>query len=417
MKRTWSCRRVLLAALPPLAALGLLLGNATPVFAHGERAQDAFARMQTVGWWGVNFSKTTVQQGDTVTITGTAKILETWPNNLSNGNPDVCYLTVVEPGAQFVLKDRVINGVETPQSFFCHKGGIYNFKLTLAGRSPGTWHVHPGLAVRESGTIIGPGQWIRVTPSPAGFANLITLLNGQTIDLESYGQWFVVGFSILTFILGLAWMIKWTWSKPTVTRLAVSNQLPLNQDGGEAVGLITRRDHVQSAVIAGLTALLLVLGLVYQQVAYRNTLPPQSDWIQVPSVAQPQQLASVQAVNATWDGVSHVMTLSVRVHNTSGTPVQVASFRPAYLTFWNPAVGVPKIGPYDYEMRLSTDGTVAPGHTETINLTLPGTVLETEKLVPVGKADMAIGGLIEVRGASGVRNFDTVSTALNIIRL
>src|SRR5438094_175440 len=144
MKRMLSLRRILLALWASMATVGLLMGSATPASAHGERAQDAFARMNTIGWWDVTFSRGSVQQGGQLTITGTAKVLESWPINLSNGNPSVCYLTVVEPGAQFALRNRVINGVQVPQSFFCHKGGLYNFRLTLAGRSPGSWHVHPG---------------------------------------------------------------------------------------------------------------------------------------------------------------------------------------------------------------------------------------------------------------------------------
>src|SRR5437879_9265152 len=115
---------VLGAAAAALAVAGL---GASTASAHGERAQEGFVRMEAVSWWDVQFSQTSLKQGDTTTITGTAKILETWPSNMSGGNPSVCYFTVVEPGARFVLVDRVINGMETPQSNFCHKGGVYNF--------------------------------------------------------------------------------------------------------------------------------------------------------------------------------------------------------------------------------------------------------------------------------------------------
>ena len=249
-------------------------------------------------------------------------------------------------------------------------------------------------------------------------APLTTLLNGQSIDLESYNQWFVVGFSVLTFFLGMAWMIKWTWSKPTVTRLAVANHLPLNQDGGEAVGLITRRDHLHSSVIAGLTVLLLLAGLAYQQLFYRNTLPPQSDWLTPPAVTQPAQLATVTAVNSTWDGSTRLMTLKVRIHNTSKEPLQLAAWRTAYLTFWNPTAPGGQSGAYNYDMvGISPAGMIDPGQTQDVTLTLPGTVLQTESLVPVGKADMSIGGVVQLASESGKRNFDTVTSALTILRL
>jgi Monooxygenase subunit B protein len=121
-------RKTLVSILGSMAAaLGLVALGTTSASAHGERAQEGFVRMEAVSWWDVKFSEQTLNQGDTMTITGTAKILETWPINMSGGNPEVCYFTIVEPGSRFVLIDRTINGVATPQSNFCHKGGVYNF--------------------------------------------------------------------------------------------------------------------------------------------------------------------------------------------------------------------------------------------------------------------------------------------------
>ena len=60
---------------------------------------------------------------------------------------------------------------------------------------------------------------------------------------------------------------------------------------------------------------------------------------------------------------------------------------------------------------------IDPGQTQDVTVTLPGTVLQTESLVPVGKADMSIGGVVQVASESGKRNFDTVTSALTILRL
>src|SRR5205807_2151126 len=176
-------RRWILMALVALLGAAAMTGLRThSVSAHGETAQEGFVRMEALGWWDVKFSKSDLTQNDNMTVSGTAKILETWPSNMSDGSPKICYFTVVEPGARFVLVDRKINGMPAPQSFFCSKGSVYNFSMTLRARDPGNWHVHPALAVKESGTLIGPGQYVNISSSPSGFSFPLTLLNGKTID-------------------------------------------------------------------------------------------------------------------------------------------------------------------------------------------------------------------------------------------
>ena len=403
-------RRFALSLLGTVMALaGIALGSTT-ASAHGERAQESFIRMETVGFWDTQFSTTTANQGEDITVTGTIKLLETWPVNLSGGNPSVCYFTVVEPGAQFVLKDRVINGMEAPQSVFCHKGGVYQYSMTLQGRSPGSWHVHPAVAVEQAGTIIGPGTWITVNSSASGFSYPLKLLNGGTIDLESYGTWLVVGFSLLTFVLGLAWMIMWTWTRPTITRLAVTNQLPLNQDGGDAVGLVTKQDHRNSAIIAGATIVLVGAGFLWQAFAFPGKIPQQSDWITPPALTQPASTATATLTNAVWDPAKQTMTLTADVKNTGTTPVTLTAFRTAYLTFVSPTARLPQSG--EYPMTVDPSGTVDPGQTTTFTMTLPGSVLLPEELVPVGKAQMQVAGVLELNDGSGTRNMATVQSSL-----
>ena len=73
-------------------------------------------------------------------------------------------------------------------------------------------------------------------------------------------------------------------------------------------------------------------------------------------------------------------------------------------------------GDYIRLMRLSTDGVVQPGETTTIKLLIPGQVLETEEMLPIGKAQLQVAGVIELDDSSGTRNFSTVETALNPTR-
>ena len=155
-----------------LLGLALTIFGASAAWAHGENAQESWLRMNTVAFWNVSFSTDTIKQGETVTITGTAKVLETWPKTLKG--PDTAYLSVVAPGPVFLMKDRVINDQAAPASIYVQKGAVYNFRMTIQGRVPGRYHVHPSFAVKGAGSLIGPGQWITVQKNPAGFSNPLT---------------------------------------------------------------------------------------------------------------------------------------------------------------------------------------------------------------------------------------------------
>jgi methane/ammonia monooxygenase subunit B len=140
--------------------------------------------METVAFSNVQFSADTIKQGESVTISGEATILGTFPKNL--GDPGMGYINITAPGPVVLMKDRVINGAEAPDAIFVKKGNSYDFKMTIVGREPGRWHVHPTFAVEGAGTLIGPGQWITVQDT-GGFANNLSLLNGETVNLRPTG--------------------------------------------------------------------------------------------------------------------------------------------------------------------------------------------------------------------------------------
>src|ERR1700716_1077798 len=154
------------------------------------------------------------------------------------------YINITAPGPVMLMKDRLINGAEAPDAIFVKKGNSYDFKLTIAGRQPGRWHVHPTFAVEGAGTLIGPGQWITIQDPPghAAFTNPLPLLNGYTVDLERYNLPQLTIWHWLFFAIGLVWVLYWVVPKPGIPRLAVSSQIPLNSDGRD-VGLTSHHDH------------------------------------------------------------------------------------------------------------------------------------------------------------------------------
>src|SRR5262249_54925595 len=122
----------LLTAL--ILGLGFTLGTARLVLAHGERAQEGFLRMKTLAWQAVRFSESEVNGGEPVVITGKVKVVGVWPTTLES--PELGYINVSASGPHFVMKEGTINGQRAPASFSLEKGGLYEFKMVLEGRTP-----------------------------------------------------------------------------------------------------------------------------------------------------------------------------------------------------------------------------------------------------------------------------------------
>jgi methane/ammonia monooxygenase subunit B len=392
-----------------LLGLALTVFSATAASAHGENAQESWLRMNTVAFWNVNFSTDTVKQGETVTITGTAKVLETWPKTLKG--PDTAYISVVAPGPVFLMKDRVINDQAAPASIYVQKGDVYNFRLTIQGRVPGRYHVHPSFAVKGAGSLIGPGQWITVEKNPAGFANPLTLYNGKTVNLENYGlAWPVNGFSILTFLVGLAWLLYWIVPKPTVSRLAITSQLSVNDDGGDAVGLITRKDHRAMDLIVLVAALLLIGGWIYEARAFPVKIPQQVDRFAIPSAAAPATIAKASMSKVTYDTGTQTLTMTVQATNQGDTPMQLKDLHIAGLRFANPSASQGGDG----QVVVEPSTPIVPQQTQTLTLTVRGGLLEQQRLIPIGagQSNTYMTMVADFQSSGGVDNFLTISQFL-----
>src|SRR6202158_4914521 len=109
-------RRLLISLLLGVVAL---IGTALVASAHGENAQEGFLRMETVTFSNVVFSKDTVKQGEDVTITGQATLLDTWPKTL--GEPTTGFVNITAPGPVLLTKDRQVNGMGAPDAIFVKK--------------------------------------------------------------------------------------------------------------------------------------------------------------------------------------------------------------------------------------------------------------------------------------------------------
>jgi len=384
-----------------LLGVALLVVFAPAASAHGERAQEAFLKMRTVGWVNVEFSGGTVRvgesgadeifikQGEEIQLTGITTLLAAWPGTLSGGDPSTGFINVIAPGPVVLVREKTINGVSAPHRIEIEKGGLYQFDMTVAGRTVGRWHIHPSFSVKGAGTLLGPGQWVNVEAAE-GYTNPVQLLNGETINLENYQLTYVWIFSTLTFIIGVGWMLHWTLLHRTVQNLAVTSQIPLNTDGMR-YGLISRKDHRISNVFLIITALLVGVYFVYQLVEYPDKLPQQVVEFAPPPLELPVT-AEVQGLGSFYDADTDTVSLEASVTNTGTSDIEVAQFTTSTLTFVNPDLAEPTLE--QASLTLDPSGPIAPGQTATLSLTLPDERWTLDKLIPTAESQLEIVGLL-----------------------
>ncbi len=371
MKQTPHLKKVKSKMRLLVAILGLAIGTivtSSIAFAHGEAGDEPFLKDLTTAFYDVTISPTDIRVGEPVTITGSVRILETWPYTLSP--PEKAYIMPVVPGPVFALKDRIVNGQAAPGSFFVEKGGIYQFKMVILGRNPGRWHVHPGIAVEGTGTLVGPGEWVTVQPGAAKFVFPVTLLSGQTINLNSYKGGFVWWWSFAGFLIGVVWMLYWTLTHRTVTNLAVTIQLGVNDDAPD-IGLITPRDH--------------------------------------------EKMAEVHPSGATYDDATDTLLMNVKVKNLRDSPINLKQYIMAMATFVN---GKPedqaKAGPHDYVGQLEVEpaSAIAPGETKDLTLKITSKIFSEERLIPLRDPQQFIAGLLRFENGQGQQEMVVLRTSV-----
>ena len=395
------------------AALFLLTAaHATRAFAHGEAADEPFLKDLTVAFYDVHISPTTIKVGDPVTITGTLKILETWPYTLDP--PQTAYITPVVPGPVFALVDREVNGTTTPGSILVDKGETYHFKMVMRGRHAGDWHVHPGIAIQGTGTLIGPGEWVKVEPAAEPFKMDVTLLTGQTVNLEHYGGSFVWWWSFAGFIIGMIWMVYWTVPKRTVTRLAVTTQIPVNDDAPD-IGLITPRDHMWMDLLAGATIAMLVIGWIYMAVKFPVRLPQQTVRFSPEVIDSTSHSVQVMKADSTYDDKTDTLLINLTVKNNGTAPLNLKQYIMAMATFVNgDKAEQAKAGPAHYvgQMQVEPDAAVQPGQIAKLQLKISSPLFDEERLIPLHDPQERIAGLLRFADPQGHQDLVTLKTDL-----
>lgn len=379
-----------------LAAWMLLsLFSVDIAYAHGERAQQAGLRMRTVHWFDTQISTEKLDVNGTVTITGTFVPSKYWPEHMA-GPDGTAYLNVGIPGPVFVRVDSSVNGIPMIRSTQFHQGETYKYSMTLKARTPGRYHIHPVLSVKDTGPVIGPGFWVDVGGSQADFVNNVTTLTGETIDLETYGMSNILGWSGLWFAIGLVWFIYWLTKCPII----IPRYRKVAELGDSADEIITPTDKKVAAVTLAVTFSLIGGGYFWAQSEYPVTTPLQTGKVHVPPYDDSaSRKVSVKVDNATYRIPGRSFELKLTVHNGSDRPVRVARFTTANIRFVNPDVLSEKAK--DAQDLVAPDGLrsdvkeIQPGETRQITIHAEDALWETYRLTSlIYDPDSRFGGML-----------------------
>ncbi len=378
-------------------------------WAHGERSLEPFVRMRTIQWYDVAFSKSELSVNDELVITGKFHVADDWPNNIPE--PERVYLSLISPGPVFVRKERYINGEPHLNSFPLEIGRNYEFKMVLKARIPGRYHAHPSFNVKDTGNIAGPGQWVEITGNADSFTNNITTLQGNTIDLETYGTANGVRWHMFWMALGVAWLVWWLRRPLFIPRY---NMLL----AGQEEELVTKTDvSLAKGLLVGVP-IIVILGYFSAVGQYEETIPLQTAIDLISPLPTAIENVNTKVTRAEYDVSDRAMTLTVNVTNNGDSPIRLGELSTGSVRFIDPEV-VQDTGNYPEEymakngLEVTPPGAIGPGESTTLKVVAQDAAWEIEHLSSVVRdTDSRFGGLLFFYDEDGNRFLSSVSSPI-----
>jgi methane/ammonia monooxygenase subunit B len=406
-----------IASLAKRLAAAILLGiiflafMPTQSHAHGERAQEPYLRTRTLQWYDVTWSADNLKVNDTITITGRFRLHEDWPDAVNE--PEVVFVTNGTPGPVLVRLESYLNGVPARQSFRdLQIGRDYEYRMVMKARVAGNHHVHPMIAIKGSGPLMGPGKWIQIEGSMADFSMPVKTLTGVEIaNLENWAVSRVVGWHLILVGVAAAWMLWWV-RRP----LLIPRYDALMRDREDL--LITNTDLKVGAGLLVVVVLLTFGGYHMTQKAYPRTVPLQAGTMYTPPLAQEPAPVRIKFQRAEYDVPGRSMRVTMEVTNTGSKAVSLGEFSTANLRFVDRQLPAAKAGvdphyPQDLIARnglvLSSHQPIAPGETRVLSLEATDAAWEVERLTSfLTDVDSKFGALLFFFDADGRRHITTV---------
>lgn len=374
-----------------LVSAGSVVTSASPASAHGEPAQEAFIKTGTVAWSDVKWSTNRIKVGQAVTMTGRLTLMTDWPGKMARPENTEAYLNANAPGPVFIVTDRQLGGEFVPGRMKLERGKTYDFKVTVVGRRPGRWHLHPMISFKTVGPLIGPGQYIQVDDGPK-FVNKVELASGKVVNLETYGRGTVLWWQLFALLPGAAWLVYWLVPRPLLYRAKL---LATGQDVEEE--LVGPRERRFGVYTVGAIAIILVVGSLWSKSAYPDQIPQQIRRHAPKPVELVRFMKAESAGLVRYSPAEEKITWPVKLTNTGSSPYSVREFTTSTVTF-----GVPGTG-QEYSLVVPDDTPIAPGETRTVTLVMADSVWETARLISLTEVAAALSGLLIVEDTQGTR--------------
>ena len=388
-------------ALGLAAGLALTMASAGPADAHGEKSQAAFLRMRTLGWYDLKWSKTSVSVNEEYEITGKVHFMKAWPATLRP--PERCFVNVGQPGAMANRIGVWVGGQFTPRSMALELGKTYEFRMLLRARRPGHWHTHVQISVETAGPIPGPGQYIDIKGNFGDFKDPVKLLNGSTIDLETYGITSIYLWHLLWYVVGAAWI--WYW----FTRRGILGRFMWVASGKEDE-VITPQERLVGAITLGGMLLVVIIGYSIASTSYPYTIPLQAgDFHNIQPIDEPASPVQIKYLGGTYKVPGRELAVNFKVTNTGKEALRIGEFITAGLRFLNPDVYTAKVEYPDYllaerGLSLSDPSPIQPGETRDVTVSIQDARWDTERLSGLAyDVDSSFAGLLFFFSPSGER--------------
>ncbi len=397
-------RKTSLSAL--LALLTLLFVPEQPAQAHGERAQEPYLRTRTAHWYDVKWSTRKVGVGEDMIVTGKFRLFGDWPDAVNA--PSTVFVSNATPGPVFARVESFLNGVPARQSFRdLQIGRDYEYKMVLRGRVPGRHHVHPMIAVKGSGPLVGPGAWIDITGSARDFKFPLQAISGEQIeDLQTWGVKNAITWQLMWLLIAAAWLLWWLRRPLLIPRYMVL------QKGRE--DLLTTKLDLKVGVVLLIGVIVLALGSYnWARNQWPKTVPLQTGTMKTPPLPFDASPVKVTVKEARYDVPGRSMRVAMTVNNVSDKPLRIGEFATASLRFVNGNLDAAKANvdpnfPHELLARnglvLSDDSVIEPGQSKEIRFEATDAAWEIERLTSfLTDVESRFGGLLFLFDDAGKR--------------
>lgn len=382
-----------------------------PAMAHGEKNLEPYVRMRTIQWYDVQWSKQKFNVNEEVSVTGKFHVAEDWP--ISVPKPDASFLNISTPGPVMIRTERYLNGKPFMNSVALQPGGDYDFKVVLKGRLPGRYHIHPFFNLRDAGQVMGPGAWLDIGGDADDFTNNIQTINGEIVNMETYGLGSGIFWHSFWALLATAWLLWWVRRPLFISRYRMLK-------AGMEDELITPLDkNIGKAIIVGVPVLVFAFYTMTVN-QYPKAIPLQTSLDQIlPLSAKVNAgVVEVETLRSEYRIPERSLTVTLKIKNGSDKAIQLGEFATASVRFLNKAVPAPADN--NTESVIAAEGLsldnptpIQPGEQRTLLMKASDALWESEKLDGlVNDADSRIGGLVFFYDSEGERYVSSITSAV-----